>query len=762
MFDRESVMKIAELDVDARIRDILTKEGFEELYPPQAEALPIAMSGKSLIAAMPTASGKSLIGYIPAVDTALKKEGKVLYIVPLKALASEKKDDLDKFSELGIKVMMSTGDLDSDDGKLTDADIIVATSEKADSMMRHGSRWIDEVSLVIADEIHLIHDPGRGPTLEIILTKLMRKNKGLQVIALSATISNALDLAQWLDAKLVTSDWRPISLKEGVYFDGEITFDDSSLLEVPQSKDNIWDMIEQTVRGGGQCMVFVNTRRSSESLAVKYSEKMRAFAGRELSEKEIDALEGDAETTSVGRKLSACVKCGTAFHNAGLTYKQRKYIEDNFRGGAIKCIMATPTLAAGINLPARRVIVRDTYRFESNQGNTPISVMEVKQMCGRAGRPGYDPYGEAVLIGKSERDYAHLMKDYVMHDTERLTSKLGNEAVLRNHILGLIATGDADSEDAIVEFMRDTFFGNTSQMFGIESIVESVADFLAKEEMIKREGSLLRILPFGKRISDLYIDPKSAVILRNAVMKIDDDTPDFVILHAVASTPDVMGLFPKKADQNLLAMLEAEFEEEFLIDPPDEDDEFMYENFLSDLKVAALLNDWISEVSEEDITLSMGIGPGDIRSRVDMTDWLLYSMNEVAYIFKPEATKRIRPLLTRVRYGVKDELLKLVSFRGVGRVRARTLHNNGIRSRSDILDSDIERLSRMPKIGPALAKSLKAQAGAASGKTEKNERREMPPISEEEEFNLEKMAEEYSKGKADSSDAQKQSSLFDY
>ncbi|MDR1954913.1 MAG: DEAD/DEAH box helicase [Candidatus Methanoplasma sp.] len=749
-------MKIAEIEIDERIRGVLAKEGFSELYPSQAAALPTAISGRNLVAAMPTASGKSLIGYIPAVEMALKKEGKVLYIVPLKALASEKRDDLDKFSPLGINVMMSTGDLDSDDGKLSEADIIVATSEKADSMMRHGSRWIDEVRLVIADEIHLIHDPGRGPTLEVILTKLMRKQKNIQMIALSATISNAEDLARWLNAELVTSDWRPISLKEGVYFNGEICFDDNTSIEVPESKDNIWDMIEQIVKDGGQCMVFVNTRRSAESLAVKYSDKMRALAGRELSEKELVVIEGDTETTSVGRKLSACVKCGTAFHNAGLTYKQRKYVEDNFRNGNIKCITATPTLAAGINLPARRVIVRDTYRFESNAGNVPISVMEIKQMCGRAGRPGYDPYGEAVLVAKNSRDYEHLMEDYVTHDTEKLRSKLSNETILRSHILGLIATGDADSEESIVRFMHDTFFGNTTQMYGIESVVENVADFLEREEMVKREGGSLRILPFGKRISDLYIDPKSAVILRDAVKKIDKDTEDLMILHAAASTPDVLGLYPKKNDFDRLSMLEMEYEEDFLVEPADEDDDLMHESFMSDLKVAVLMYDWINETAEEEITLSMGIGPGDIRSRVDMTDWLLYSMNEVAFIFRPEATKRIRPLLTRVRYGVKEELLNLVSFRGVGRARARVLFDNGIRSRIDVIAADEEFLARLPKIGRALANSLKKQAGGAT------EKREYYPMNEEEEYMLDKMAEENSGERAGQTDSQKQSRIFDY
>lgn len=751
-------MRVRDLGIKSELADALEALGFTELHPPQSEALPIALSGRNLVAAIPTASGKSLIGFIPAMDLVLRKGRKVLYIVPLKALASEKRDDLERFSHLGFKVMMSTGDLDSDEGRLGDADIVIATSEKADSMIRHGSRWMEEVGLVIADEVHMIHDPGRGPTLEVALTKMMRRNRDLQIIALSATISNAGDLARWLDAELVTSDWRPIPLKEGVYYNGEICYDNCSYQEVPEGKDVIWSLVEQTVKEGGQCLIFVNTRRSTESLAVKYSDKMKALAGRELSQDELRLLEGDSESTSLGKKLSACVRCGMSFHNAGLTYKQRRFVEDSFKNGTIKCIVATPTLAAGINLPARRVIVRDTSRFEANSGNVPISVMEVKQMCGRAGRPGYDPYGEAVLIGKSYEDYEHLMNDYVMHDTERLTSKLGNETVLRNHILGLIATGDADSEEGIVDFMHDTFFGSASELYGIESVVESVVDFLAGEGMVGREGGMLRILPFGKRISDLYIDPKSAVILRDAVRRIDGDTDDILILHAVASTPDVLGLYPKKLDDALLNRLEAEYEGRFLTEE-DDDDEMAFDGFRSSLKTAALVDEWIGEVSEEDITASMGIGPGDIRSRVDMVDWLLYSMNEMAYIFNPDAVRRIKPLLTRVRYGVKEELLDLVSFRGVGRARARLLFNYGIKDRNGILEADADQLSRLRGIGPSLARSLKEQAGGSSGRTP------APRCTEEDEIDLDRMASEYGESKDAAPTAPepgKQSRLSDY
>ncbi|UAL07242.1 MAG: DEAD/DEAH box helicase [Candidatus Methanogranum gryphiswaldense] len=756
-------MRIEELDIVPKLRDALIEEGFVQLHPPQAQAIPIALSGKNLVAAIPTASGKSLIGFIPAMNMVLTKGRKVLYIVPLKALASEKKEDLDKFSHLGFNVMMSSGDLDSDDNRLKDADIIIATSEKADSLIRHGSSWIKGVGLVIADEIHMIHDPGRGPTLEITLTKMIRRTKDLQVIALSATISNSGDLAQWLDAELVTSDWRPIPLREGVYYNSEITFDDHSSKDVPQGSDPIWQLINQTICEGGQCLVFVNMRRSTESLAVKYSDKMRKISGMELTEDEFEMLEGDADSTALGKKLATCVKCGMAFHNAGLTYKQRKFVEDNFKNGRIKCIIATPTLAAGINLPARRVIVRDTYRFESNSGNVPISVMEVKQMCGRAGRPGYDPYGESVLIAKNYDDYEHLMDDYVMHETERLTSKLGNENTLRSHILGLIATGDCTSEDDIVQFMHETFYGNTSQLYGIESVVENVVMFLAKEQMVECVGNKVRVLPFGKRISDLYIDPKSAIILRDAVKKIDEKTDDFLILHAATSTPDVLGMYPKKADEDRLSKISTDYDGRFLVDPYEEDDEMMYDYFMSDLKTAVLLNDWINEISEEIMTDTLGVGPGDIRSRVDMTEWLMYSMNEIAFIFNPSSTKKIRPLLTRVRYGVKQELLELVFFRGVGRVRARTLFENGIKSQMDVQSIEQEKLAAIPRIGPALARSMKEQSGSPL-------MREIKVISteDEEEDMLEKMAAEHGETEkkqnetSTATENQKQSKLFDF
>ncbi|MCQ2086257.1 MAG: DEAD/DEAH box helicase [archaeon] len=701
-------MNVNELNIPDNIKQALRSQGYSTLYPPQEVAIPKALSGKNLVVEAPTASGKSLIGLIAAIKTILDEKKKVLYIVPLKALASEKKDDMDKFSLLGIKTAIGTGDLDSDDKQLNDSNFIVATSEKTDSLLRHGSKLIDDIGLVIADEIHLIHDVDRGPTLEIVLTKIKRKLSKCQIIALSATISNANKLAAWLDAELVKINWRPIPLYEGIYYNQKITFANGRVVDVPESGDSVWSLMEQTFQNGGQCIIFVNARRSTESLATKYSSKMKRYVERELSDSEISEIEGDA--TSLGIKLTKCIRHGIAFHNAGLTFGQRRYIEKNFRNGSIKCIVATPTLAAGINLPARRVIIRDTKRFEANSGSIPIPIMEIKQMCGRAGRPRFDSYGEAVLIAKNYGDYRNLMDNYIMCESESVISKLGSETILRNHILGLIATEDVSSVEDIINFLKDTFYGSEFELYGVETSIENIINFLIEEEMITSYGAEVKILPFGKRVSELYIDPKSAVILKESIMTMEPDTSDFPILLAVAMTPDVIGLYPRKKDVEELTTLEQAWKDQFIVKTPDSSS-FQYEYFLSDLKVAHLIYKWIHEVSEDDLTESFGIGPGDIRSRVDMVNWLLYGMAEIGIVYKYSVVKTIRNLLMRVKYGIKDDVLDLVLLKGVGRIRARILANNNIKNREDILKISEEELSSIPGIGKVLAQNMKRQVG---------------------------------------------------
>jgi helicase len=703
-------MRVDELELPDGVAGLLREEGIVELHPPQAEAVPHALDGSNLMLAIPTASGKSLVAYLAALKHVLERGGKALYIVPLRALAAEKFEDLKRFETLGLNVAMSAGDLDSPDPDLDNFDIIVATSEKADSLLRHQSAWLQRISLVVADEVHLIHDPGRGPTLEVTLTKFRKLNPSLQVIALSATIKNAREVADWLDAKLVTSEWRPTPLKEGVYLDGEIVFTDNSRREVPAGKDVLWSLVADSIAEGGQCLIFVNTRRSTESVATKFAKLADEVMGEPAMDGVDDLAEDQGEQTTMGRTLRACVKKGVAFHHAGLTNEQRRFVEANFKQGKIKCIVATPTLAAGINLPARRVIIRDVLRFE-NGGQASIPVMEIKQMCGRAGRPRFDPYGEAVLIAKNEEERQFLQDNYLLGESEEIYSKLGSEPVLRAHVLATLATGTAFSRDSLMDFLNSTFFAYQTTMVGLEEAADNVLDFLQEEGMIRSEEGRLIPTFFGRRVSDLYIDPLTATKLRDALKNFRPGGSPFGMLHAVCSSPDMLTMYLKRTDYEWVEEVYALREGELLLPPPDDLDEFDF--YLAELKTACAIDDWIMEMEEDELLKKYGIGPGDLRNKVDVGEWLIYSMRELSNIFNKDAYPVLTELMTRLRYGVRPELLDLVRLRGVGRARARSLYNHGVRSAEDIRNVDPRRLARLPKIGDAVAKSLLQQVGGS-------------------------------------------------
>jgi helicase len=219
-------MKISDIkeNIHEKLFDVLEKE-ISELRPCQEKAIKAGLlEGKNLLVCTPTASGKTLIAEIAALETILKKKRIAVYVAPLKALANEKyKEFSRKYSHI-CKTALSIGDLDKADPYLAKYDLIIMTSEKFDSLIRHNCTWLSDVKLIIADEIHLLNDPGRGPTLEIVITMLRKLIKDLQIIALSATIGNPEELADWLDAELVIDNWRPVELKKGVMVNNEIEF----------------------------------------------------------------------------------------------------------------------------------------------------------------------------------------------------------------------------------------------------------------------------------------------------------------------------------------------------------------------------------------------------------------------------------------------------------------------------------------------------------------------------------------------------------
>lgn len=221
-------MKVSQLadKIPKKILEVIEKRGFEELRPSQVKSIQAGLfEDRNLLVCTPTASGKTLVAELAFLNAVLHDKGKAVYVVPLRALASEKYRQF-KRDYPNLKIGISSGDMDSADSYLVNSDVIITTSEKFDSLIRHKASWISRLKTVVIDEIHLLNDPSRGPTLEVVITILRKTLKDVQIIGLSATIGNPEELASWLGAELVQDSWRPVKLLKGVYYNGEIEFKD--------------------------------------------------------------------------------------------------------------------------------------------------------------------------------------------------------------------------------------------------------------------------------------------------------------------------------------------------------------------------------------------------------------------------------------------------------------------------------------------------------------------------------------------------------
>lgn len=380
-------MLIESLALDDRIKKIIIEhDGIKELFPPQIEAINQGLlTGGNLVISIPTAAGKTLLAELAALKHVIELGGKVIYLCPLRALASEVFNNLKRFETLGIRVAVTSGDYDSTDSYLPRYDIIVSTNEKMDALLRHQTSWIrEQVSLVIIDECHLLNDQHRGPTLEILMARLLTENTQSQILALSATIGNADDLAEWLKAELVQSDWRPVPLREGIYFEDKIIFSDYTSREIPfRRKDQLTNIALDSVHSQEQILIFTPSRRSAVSTAEKIGKNVEPLIeprdAKHLADLSSQIVRNLSDPLSL--KLAETIKRGVTFHHAGLNSRQRGQVEKAFKKGLIKVLCATPTLAAGVNLPAKRVVVSSVYRYSIEEGSHPIKTLEYKQMC---------------------------------------------------------------------------------------------------------------------------------------------------------------------------------------------------------------------------------------------------------------------------------------------------------------------------------------------------------------------------------------------
>ncbi len=739
-------MKVAELSVPPPVREVLEGMGICQLFPPQEDTIKAGvLDGQNVVLASPTASGKTLIAELCALKHVLVNHGKVIYLSPLRALASEKFEEFQKYASIRkvdgrkVSVGISTGDFDSADNWLQRYDIIVTTNEKADSLLRHRAKWMDSISAVIADEIHLLNEAERGPTLEIVLARLMQVNPHIQVLALSATINNVDEIAGWLSAKYIVTEWRPINLKEGVILQDEIQYRDgeSRRIEI-ENRQPVINLVLNTLRNGGQALIFASTRKNAVAAAKNVASHMdkvlvpksgSKLVKRSLEEQTRSSLEKEAkkildagERTGLGDELAELVRSAVAYHHAGLSGAHRKIIEDAFKERKIKVLTATPTLAWGVNLPARTVIIQDYRRFEAGLGNYPISVLDYKQMAGRAGRPKYDKFGESVLIAKTADEADYLMESYVLAKPERIWSRLAVERIIRAHVLSTIASDYAHTEQGIYEFFGKTFYAYQYDVKAIKNVINKILRFLHDEEMIYVLGDDILATKFGKRISELYIDPLSGVIIRDALQGKMPVLTEFSLLHLVSHTPDMGPIMrPYQREMDRLAVQTEEHRQELFVEPPDQwSDHIGYAEFLGEVKTAMVMNNWIEELPEEKILERFSVQPGDLYRTIETAKWLLHATDELSPVVvkNKEVSALSHELVERVSKGIKRELLPIVALEGVGRVRGRIIFNAGYQTIEDLKHASVEDLTNLPSVGPRLAKKIKEQVGGYIKKDE--------------------------------------------
>ncbi len=697
---------------DGPLKALLLHLGYSSLYPPQEMALEQGiLEGRSMLVTTPTASGKTLIAMM-AILNAVEKGSKAIYLTPLRALASEKHNDLKVLEKLDlgrkIRVALATSDYDSSGKELAGADVIVLTNEKMDTLFRHNAEWLGEVGLFVSDEVHLIGDRERGPTLEMMLTKIRKHYSQSQVVALSATVVNSDEVAEWLDCELVESGWRPTKLVEGVYEYGSVRMNDGKKFRVESSgASSAVDLAIDSLDGGGQALIFAETRKRAASFAAKAAEGVHRRidkATKELLTTVSAEIINKGDDTELTITLAQLVGKGVAFHHAGLGPSSRKIVEDSFKKGVIKLLAATPTLSAGVNLPARRVVIASVMRYDSDYGGSvPISVLEYKQLCGRAGRPKYDTSGEAIIVSESGMNAEELYDHYVLGTPEPLRSQLSNDSSVRFHLLSTISTVPGMKKPEIQELFAATLYACQYRSATVEFKVESALDYLKQEGLIKSKNDRYVATEFGRRTSLLYINPATAVAFRDALERVERVPGRHTLgfLHLITTSADFFpNLKLRKKDHDELGLLIENRGGELL---------YQISEYDCSRSFWALCQ-WIEETADKTLNDRMGIEPGDMHRMAEMGEWLAHSLYEVAKLLRREdLLPELYYLRTRIKYGVKEELLPLVALEGIGRVRARTLYAAGLTDASKIASAPQKELASIPKIGHTVAEKLKDQ-----------------------------------------------------
>lgn len=643
------------------------------------------------IICIPTASGKTVLGVLPALKTILNN-GKAIYAAPLLSIQNEKVKEFKAFEEHGISV-----------GKHpSSSDLSVMVFESFDALTRFSWDALRDVDTLIIDEFHMIGEYSRGPTLEAAITRAKIINPSMRIIALSATLRNIEEIEGWLEGKCVEHDYRPVPLNKEVL--------DAEMFNTKNKNDVIVKIVEKAIKDNSQALSFVSTRRFTESLATFVAKKIRnkiskeqKMKFKEVSEKllEVPKNKGSLPTTTC-LKLAESAENGVAFHHAGLFNEQKEIIEEEFRKGNILMISATPSLMYGVNLPSKTVAIRDTTRWTSN-GPQPIPVFDYEQMSGRAGRPQYDDIGYSYIIAKTD-DEAMNLQDYYIHGEIELTNSklIENKDAIYKQIIAQIASTLSKDLDELVDFFEKTLYGyqmsnNPSMsLFASDSLkweLETALQFLLQNGIIRATPEGLKTTDFGNLIAKSNYAVETAVKIKEYITSIDKfNVPEFI--YALSETPD-LPLITFKGRKN----------KDPVRDKMSEMGLFAVDIGNSEATTVSLI-EWINERSEFEIENRYGVYSASTRrSAYEASRLVRFAKNTSEVLGDYSMLKDYDYLSARLYYGVKEDIIPLVvGVKRLGRKRARNI--------TEIFGTDLKNVSekelqKLDGIGEKLSKKIK-------------------------------------------------------
>ncbi len=643
------------------------------------------------IICIPTASGKTVLGVLPALKTILNK-GKAVYAAPLLSIQNEKVQEFKAFEKHGITV-----------GKHpSSADLSVMVFESFDALTRFSWDTLRDVDTLIIDEFHMIGEYTRGPTLEAAITRAKIINPSMRIIALSATLRNIEEIEGWLEGKCVEHDYRPVPLNKEV-LDGE-------MFNTKNKNDVIVKIVEKAMQDDSQALSFVSTRRFTESLATYVAKKINKKLSKsqkqnfkEVSDKllEVPKNKGSLPTTTCV-KLAEAAEKGVAFHHAGLFNEQKEIIEEEFRKGNILMISATPSLMYGVNLPSKSVAIRDTTRWTSN-GPQPIPVFDYEQMSGRAGRPQYDDVGYSYLIAKTADEAINLEDYYINGEIELTNSKLiDNKDAVYKQIIAQIASTLSKDLDELVDFFEKTLYGyqmsnNPSMsLFASDSLkweLENGLQFLLQNGIIRATPEGLKTTEFGNLIAKSNYTVETAVKIKEYITSMDTfNIPEFI--YALAETPD-LPLITFKGKKNKDPVREKMSEVGlFAVDIGNPE------------ATTVSLIEWINERNEFEIENKYSVYSASTRrTAYEASRLIRFAKNTSEVLGDYSNIKDYDYLSARLYYGVKEDIIPLVvGVKRLGRKRARNIVKIfGL----DLKSVSEKELQKIDGIGETLSKKIK-------------------------------------------------------